>query len=118
LTQQQQQQQQQPRSYQASEDSSSQAKSYHQSVSNLNLAAYDADSSSSRSSSSSSSSSFYANIDVLRIQHINESRNYTCQAQNLFGLVLFNLSLIIKGKLENKTKKIRWKRNFYFSLFT
>ena len=39
------------------------------------------------------------NIHVLRIHHINESKNYSCQAQNSFGLVVFNLSLIIKGNL-------------------
>ena len=38
-----------------------------------------------------------ANIHILQIQYFNESRNYTCQAQNSFGLVVFNLTLVLKG---------------------
>jgi hypothetical protein len=76
-----------------------------QSLSNLNLASY----------SDSARSSLYTNIDVLRIQHINESRNYTCQAQNLFGLVLFNMSLIIKGNL--REKKEFFSPFIFFSFF-
>ena len=40
-----------------------------------------------------------SNVSVLQLKHINESRNFTCQAQNTIGLVLFNLSLVIKGNL-------------------
>lgn len=37
------------------------------------------------------------NVDLLQLINMTESRNFTCQAQNSFGLVLFNLTLIIKG---------------------
>ena len=37
------------------------------------------------------------NIHVLRLQNVTQSRNFTCQAQNSFGLVVYNLSLVIKG---------------------
>ena len=37
------------------------------------------------------------NMHVLRIENVTETRNFTCQAQNSFGLVVFNLSLVIKG---------------------
>lgn len=37
------------------------------------------------------------NIDILQLHNITESKNYTCQAQNSFGLVVLNLSLVIKG---------------------
>lgn len=43
--------------------------------------------------------SLASNVSVLQLKHINESRNFTCQAQNTIGLVLFNLSLVIKGNL-------------------
>ncbi len=38
-----------------------------------------------------------SNIHILQIQNFTESTNYTCQAQNSFGLVVFNLSLVMKG---------------------
>jgi hypothetical protein len=37
------------------------------------------------------------NIDILRIQNLTESKNFTCHAQNTFGLVVFNMSIVIKG---------------------
>ena len=37
------------------------------------------------------------NIDILRIIDFKEPKNYSCQAQNYFGLVVFNLSVVIKG---------------------
>jgi hypothetical protein len=37
------------------------------------------------------------NVDILRLVNLTESRNFTCQAQNSFGLVVYNLSLVIKG---------------------
>ncbi len=37
------------------------------------------------------------NIRILQITHFNESRNFTCEAQNSFGLVVFKLSLVMKG---------------------
>ena len=45
-----------------------------------------------------------ANIDILQIEHFNASRNFTCQAQNSFGMIVFNLSLVMKG-------------SFYFIVF-
>ena len=42
--------------------------------------------------------SLNSNMNVLRLHNLNESRNFTCQAQNSFGLVVFNLSIVIKGK--------------------
>jgi hypothetical protein len=39
------------------------------------------------------------NVHVLRLHNVTQSRNFTCQAQNSFGLVVFNLSLVIKGNL-------------------
>ncbi len=38
-----------------------------------------------------------SNIQVLQIVQLRESLNFTCQAQNSFGLVVFNLSLVVKG---------------------
>ena len=59
------------------------------------------------SSSLIASSTIYTNINnkyhlpnnmhILRIENVTETRNFTCQAQNSFGLVVFNLSLVIKG---------------------
>lgn len=37
------------------------------------------------------------NIDILRIHNLNSSMNFTCQAQNSFGLIVFNLSILAKG---------------------
>lgn len=37
------------------------------------------------------------NIDILHIVNLTQQRNFTCYAQNSFGLVVFNLSLVIKG---------------------
>src|SRR6185312_8251061 len=37
-------------------------------------------------------------IDVLRVHNITESHNFTCQAQNAFGLIVYNLSVVVKGK--------------------
>lgn len=45
----------------------------------------------------SSLSLMNSNVHVLRLTSVNQSRNYTCQAQNSFGLVVFNLTLLIKG---------------------
>lgn len=39
------------------------------------------------------------NVDVLHLVNVTESKNFTCQAQNSFGLVVFNLTLVIKGNL-------------------
>ena len=55
------------------------------------------DSSNTSPNSFSINKNMPTNIHILQIQHFNESRNYTCQAHNSFGLVLFNLSLVIKG---------------------
>jgi hypothetical protein len=38
------------------------------------------------------------NNDILRIVDFKEPKNYSCQAQNNFGLVVFNLSIVLKGK--------------------
>jgi len=38
-----------------------------------------------------------SNVHTLQITNASQSRNYTCQAQNSFGLVVFNLTLVIKG---------------------
>jgi hypothetical protein len=38
------------------------------------------------------------NIDVLKVVDFKEPKNYSCQAQNYFGLVVFNLSIVLKGK--------------------
>ena len=46
-------------------------------------------------------SSTALNVDVLQVTNATESRNFTCQAQNSFGLVLFNLTLVVKGKQIN-----------------
>ena len=48
-----------------------------------------------------SSKNYYlpANIHVLRVENLTESRNFSCQAQNSFGLVVFNLTVVIKGKI-------------------
>lgn len=58
--------------------------------------------SSSYQSSSSSSSALTTtgalNLDVLQLINITESKNFTCQAQNSFGLVVYNLTVVIKGK--------------------
>lgn len=45
------------------------------------------------------------NVDVLYIMDIKEPKNFTCQAQNYFGLVMFNLTITVKGK------------SFFFILF-
>ena len=45
------------------------------------------------------------NMHILQIENVTETRNFTCQAQNSFGLVVFNLSLVIKGNF------------IYFNLF-
>lgn len=50
-------------------------------------------------SSTHASSAGTSNIDVLQLINITESKNFTCQAQNSFGLVVFNLTIVIKGKL-------------------
>ncbi len=39
------------------------------------------------------------NVDILRLKNLTESKNFTCQAQNSFGLVVYNLSLVIKGNI-------------------
>ena len=44
------------------------------------------------------------NVDILQLKNLTLSKNLICQAQNSFGLVFFNLTLLIKGK--------------YFSLFS
>ena len=38
-----------------------------------------------------------SNIHILRVENITESRNFSCQAQNSFGLVIYNLTIMIKG---------------------
>jgi hypothetical protein len=44
-----------------------------------------------------------SNVDVLRIENLTESRNFTCRAHNTYGLVVFNLSLVIKGNFLSTT---------------
>jgi hypothetical protein len=39
------------------------------------------------------------NVDIIEIKNINETRNFTCHAQNSFGLIIFNLSVVLKGNL-------------------
>ena len=38
------------------------------------------------------------NVDILRNVDFKDPKNYSCQAQNNFGLVVFNLSIVLKGK--------------------
>ena len=40
-----------------------------------------------------------SNIHVLRLENMTTSKNFTCQAQNSFGLVVYNLTVVIKGNL-------------------
>ena len=38
-----------------------------------------------------------SNVHVLRLENVTTSKNFTCQAQNSFGLVVYNLTVVIKG---------------------
>jgi hypothetical protein len=38
-----------------------------------------------------------SNVHVLRLANVTTSKNFTCQAQNSFGLVVYNLTVVIKG---------------------
>jgi hypothetical protein len=42
-----------------------------------------------------------SSVDVLIVENLTEARNFTCRAHNTYGLVVFNLSLVIKGNLLN-----------------
>jgi len=65
------------------------------------------------STSAYSSTSGALNVDVLQLINMTESKNFTCQAQNSFGLVVFNLTLVIKGKQMFFSSSC----NFFFILF-
>ena len=84
--------------------------------SDLNELTASTDSDENASSQHSRTKKHLNNVHVLRLINITEPRNFTCQAQNTFGLVVFNLSLIIKGNFFHFWFYAWFFGNFFFTI--